>query len=71
MSASTDKTLKLWDVSIGEPKLMAQKNPEIGLVHSSFLTLCSLLDRMRGAKEVAVWDIMSEKAVADGCHGVL
>lgn len=73
VSASTDKTLKLWDISIGEPKLIAQKNPEIGALFTAvFSPSVPYLIGCAGAKgEVAVWDIMSEKSVADGCHGVL
>ena len=73
VTASTDKTMKLWDISTGELNLIAQNNPEIGaLFTAAFSPSVPYLIGCAGAKgEIAVWDILSEKSVAEGCHGVL
>ncbi|EEH59363.1 uncharacterized protein MICPUCDRAFT_55318 [Micromonas pusilla CCMP1545] len=70
-SCSTDKTVKLWDITNDEPSLVAQKDPDVGAIFSvGFSTSVPYLIGCAGSKgEVAVWDILTEKAVSQGPHG--
>jgi periodic tryptophan protein 1 len=35
VTCSTDKLLKLWDISEGKPELLAQNNPQVGAVFTA------------------------------------
>ena len=71
LTCSTDKKLKLWDIAGGKPSLVAQNEPHIGAVFTaSFAPSVPYLVGCAGSKgEVAVWDILSEAAVANGPYG--
>ena len=68
VTCSTDKLLKLWDIAGGKPSLVAQNNPQVGAVFTAgFAPSVPYLVGCAGSKgEVAVWDILSEKTVAEG-----
>jgi hypothetical protein len=66
-TASTDKTVKLWDVSDDKPLPIATERPNLGAVFAA--AFCGAdaphLLAMGGAKgSVGVWDVRSVKAVA-------
>jgi periodic tryptophan protein 1 len=71
LTCSTDKTLKLWDIKAGKPSLVATNNPQIGAVFSAgFAPSVPYLVGCAGSKgEVAVWDILTDEAVARGPYG--
>ena len=71
VTCSTDKLLKLWDITGGKPALLAQNNPEIGAVFTAgFASSVPYLVGCAGSKgEVAVWDILSENVVSQGPYG--
>jgi periodic tryptophan protein 1 len=71
LTCSTDKTLKRWDVKAGKPSLVATNNPQIGAVFSAgFAPSVPYLVGCAGSKgEVAVWDILTDEAVARGPYG--
>jgi periodic tryptophan protein 1 len=63
--------LKLWDIAGGKPSLMATNTPAVGAVFSvGFAPSVPYLVACAGSKgEVAVWDVLSEQAVAQSPHG--
>ncbi len=71
LTGSTDKCLKLWDIAGGKPSLMATNTPAVGAVFSvGFAPSVPYLVACAGSKgEVAVWDVLSEQAVAQSPHG--
>ena len=71
LTCSTDKTLKLWDIGAGKPSLVATNNPQIGAVFTAgFAPSVPYLVGCAGSKgEVAVWDILTDAAVAEGPYG--
>ena len=71
LTCSTDKMLKLWDIAGGKPSLVATNNPQIGAVFSAgFAPSVPYLVGCAGSKgEVAVWDILTDAAVAEGPYG--
>ena len=71
LTCSTDKTLKLWDIGAGKPSLVATNNPQIGAVFTAgFAPSVPYLVGCAGSKgEVAVWDILTDEAVARGPYG--
>lgn len=71
VTCSTDKMLKLWDIAGGKPNLVATNQPQIGAVFSAgFAPSVPYLVGCAGSKgEVAVWDILTDAAVAEGPYG--
>jgi periodic tryptophan protein 1 len=71
VTCSTDKMLKLWDIKDGKPSLVATNNPQIGAVFTAgFAPSVPYLVGCAGSKgEVAVWDILTDVAVAEGPYG--
>jgi WD40 repeat protein len=65
-TASTDKVVKLWDVSDGKPSMLTSMEPKLGAVFSGgFCADVPYLLAMAGAKgSVGVWDVRSSAAVA-------
>ena len=63
--------LKLWDIAGGKPNLVATNQPQIGAVFSAgFAPSVPYLVGCAGSKgEVAVWDILTDAAVAQGPYG--
>lgn len=73
-TASTDKTVKLWDVSGDSPLPLATERPNLGAVFAA--AFCGAdaphLLAMGGAKgSVGVWDVRSVKAVAKRWPGLM
>jgi len=68
LTCSTDKFLKLWDISDGKPSLVAKNNPDVGaLFTAGFAPSVPYLVGCAGSNgAVAVWDIRAEAAVAEG-----
>jgi|TARA_B110000977_G_scaffold87188_1_gene116031 periodic tryptophan protein 1 len=71
ITCSTDKMLKLWDIADHKPSLIATNNPQIGAVFTAgFAPSVPYLVGCAGSKgEVAVWDILTDVAVAEGLYG--
>lgn len=65
-TGSTDKTVKLWDLSNNQPSCIASKNPKAGAVFSvSFSNDCPSLLAMGGSKgNLELWDTLSDEAVS-------
>lgn len=65
-TASTDKTVKLWDTTGGSPTCLATENPKVGAVFSmGFCNDSPFLLAAAGSKgEVCVWDTLTNTAVA-------
>lgn len=65
-TGSTDKTVKLWDLSNNHPSCIASKNPKAGAVFSvSFSNDCPSLLAMAGSKgKLELWDMFSDDAVS-------
>ncbi|KAJ8565013.1 hypothetical protein K7X08_001473 [Anisodus acutangulus] len=64
-TGSTDKTVKLWDLTNNQPSCIASRNPKAGAVFSvSFSDYCPFLLAVGGSKgKLQLWDISSEDAV--------
>ncbi|KAI3886604.1 hypothetical protein MKW92_003326 [Papaver armeniacum] len=65
-TGSTDKMVKLWDLSNNQPSCVASKNLKAGAVFStSFSEDCSFLLAVGGSKgDLQVWDTLTENEVA-------
>ncbi|XP_022134698.1 uncharacterized WD repeat-containing protein C17D11.16 [Momordica charantia] len=65
-TGSTDKMVKLWDLSNNEPSCVASTNPKAGAVFSvSFSEDCPFLLAIGGSKgKLEVWDTLSDAAVS-------
>ncbi|KAG6587643.1 uncharacterized WD repeat-containing protein C17D11.16 [Cucurbita moschata] len=65
-TGSTDKMVKLWDLSNNEPSCVASTNPKAGAVFSlSFSEDCPFLMAIGGSKgKLEVWDTLSDAAVS-------
>ncbi|KAI3419552.1 WD_REPEATS_REGION domain-containing protein [Psidium guajava] len=72
-TGSTDKMVKLWDLSNNQPSCIASRNPKAGAVFSvSFSEDCPFLLAIGGSKgRLEVWDTLSDAAVSRrfGNHG--
>jgi len=70
VTCSTDKMVKLWDLSAGKPSMLSQHSPQVGAIFAcSFSPSVPYLVATAGSKgTVVVWDIMSEAAVRSA-HG--
>lgn len=72
-TGSTDKMVKLWDLSNNQPSCIASRNPKAGAVFSvSFSEDSPLLLAIGGSKgRLEVWDTLSDAAVSRrfGKHG--
>lgn len=72
-TGSTDKVVKLWDVSEGKPKLLASQDVQVGAVFT--LGFCSdaphLLAVGGAGGSVAVWDVRAAQAVAQRYPGLM
>ncbi|MCD7463218.1 hypothetical protein HAX54_050168, partial [Datura stramonium] len=64
-TGSTDKMVKLWDLTNNQPSCIASRNPKAGAVFSvSFSDDCPFLLAIGGSKgKLQLWDISSEDAV--------
>ncbi|KAM3338526.1 periodic tryptophan protein 1 isoform X1 [Capsicum galapagoense] len=64
-TGSTDKTVKLWDLTNNQPSRVTSKNPKAGAVFSvSFSDDCPFLLAIGGSKgNLQLWDISSEDSV--------
>ncbi|KAL0552321.1 hypothetical protein IC582_011430 [Cucumis melo] len=65
-TGSTDKMVKLWDLSNNEPSCVASTNPKAGAVFSvSFSEDCPFLLAIGGSKgKLEVWDTLTDAAVS-------
>ncbi|KAK4371581.1 hypothetical protein RND71_011056 [Anisodus tanguticus] len=65
-TGSTDKTVKLWDLTNNQPSCIASRNPKAGAVFCvSFSDDCPFLLAIGGSKgKLELWDISSEDAVS-------
>ncbi|KAF7851186.1 hypothetical protein BT93_L4370 [Corymbia citriodora subsp. variegata] len=74
-TGSTDKMVKLWDLSNNQPSCIASRNPKAGAVFSvSFSEDSPFLLAIGGSKgRLEVWDTLSDAAVSRrfGNHGKL
>ncbi|KAK4373629.1 hypothetical protein RND71_009013 [Anisodus tanguticus] len=63
-TGSTDKTVKLWDLTNNQPSCITSRNPKAGAVFSvSFSDYCPFLLAVGGSKgKLQLWDISSEDA---------
>lgn len=64
-TGSTDKMVKLWDLTNNQPSCVASRNPKAGAVFSvSFSDDCPFFLAIGGSKgKLQLWDISSEDAV--------
>ncbi|KAM3374739.1 periodic tryptophan protein 1 [Capsicum galapagoense] len=64
-TGSTDKTVKLWDLTNNQPSCITSSNPKAGAVFSvSFSDDCPFMLAIGGSKgKLQLWDISSEDAV--------
>ncbi|OIT00109.1 peroxisome biogenesis protein 7, partial [Nicotiana attenuata] len=64
-TGSTDKMVKLWDLSNNQPSCIASRNPKAGAVFSvSFSDDCPFFLAIGGSKgKLQLWDVSSEDAV--------
>ncbi|PIA31514.1 hypothetical protein AQUCO_04900073v1 [Aquilegia coerulea] len=65
-TGSTDKTVKLWDLSNNQPSCVASNSPKAGAVFSiAFSEECPFLLAIGGSKgKLQVWDTLSDAGVA-------
>lgn len=71
VTCSTDKLVKLWDLSDNKPTLVTTNKPDVGAVFvAAFAPSVPYLVACAGSKgELAVWDILTDAAVSDGPYG--